>query len=81
MARYYAEWVEAMDDLGADACDVVFEDGDRVAVAIRNSGRGRASGVPVSGSYYVACLVCNGRIVAGHEYGTRDEAVAAAQQF
>jgi ketosteroid isomerase-like protein len=79
MRGHYAEWVDTMEDLGAEVCEVVFEDGERVAVSIRNYGRGRASGVPVSGSYYIACLVRDGRIVVGHEYATRDEAIAAAQ--
>jgi ketosteroid isomerase-like protein len=79
MRRYYAEWVETMSDLDGHVGEVAFEDDERVAVLIRNHGRGRVSGVPVSGSYYVACLVRDGRIVAGREYATRDEAVRAAQ--
>ena len=79
MRRYYAEWVDAIDDLRAEVPEVVFEDGGRVAVRVRNSGRGRVSGAPAAGNYYVACLVRNGLIVMGHEYATAAEAVAAAQ--
>ena len=54
--------------------EILREDGDRVAAVVRHSGRGRASGVPVEGRYFVACIVEDGRIVAGREYSTRDEA-------
>ena len=78
MRRYYAEWIETMEDLQADIVETVFEDGDRVVVFIRNSGRGRVSGVPASGSYYVTCVVRDGRIVSGREFATREDAIAAA---
>jgi ketosteroid isomerase-like protein len=78
MRRYYAEWVETMEDLRGDVEETVVEDGDRVVVLIRNSGRGRVSGVPASGSYFVTCVVRDGRIVSGREFATRDEAIAAA---
>ena len=59
--------------------EVAFEDDERVAAEIRASGRGRASGAPVAATYYVACLVCEGRIVVAHEFATREDAVRAAQ--
>jgi pimeloyl-ACP methyl ester carboxylesterase len=43
----------------------------------RRSGRGRASGVPVQGRYYIACVVRGGRIVAGRKYPTRQQALEA----
>lgn len=81
MRRYYAEWVDAMDDLRADVFEVLFEDGYRVAVHIQNSGRGRVSGAPAAGNYYVACLIKDGRIALGREFATADEAVAVAQRL
>jgi ketosteroid isomerase-like protein len=80
MWRYYAEWVEAMEDLRAEV-EVLFDDDEVAAALIRNSGRGRVSGVPASGVYYVACLVRDGQIVAGHEYGSGEQAIAAAQRL
>src|SRR3954447_9918081 len=71
MRRYYAEWVEAMEDLRGDVEEVLFEEDDRVAVLIRNSGRGRVSGVPAAGWYFVACVVRDGLIVSGREFATR----------
>jgi ketosteroid isomerase-like protein len=79
LRRYYADWSATLDDLRAEVDAVLLEDGERVAVAVRNAGRGRTSGVPVQGRYYVSCLVRDGRIVAGREYATADEAVAAAR--
>ena len=79
MRLYYEEWVDTMDALTAEAGEIAFEDDERVALQVRNSGRGRVSGVPASGSYYVACLVRDGRIVRAEEHATRDEAVGAAQ--
>jgi ketosteroid isomerase-like protein len=81
LRRYYADWSATLDDLRADVDAVLLEDGERVAVAVRNAGRGRTSGVPVQGRYYVACLVRDGRIVAGREYATAEEAVAGARSL
>jgi ketosteroid isomerase-like protein len=79
MRLHYEEWVDTMDALTAEAGEIAFEDDERVALQVRNSGRGRVSGVPASGSYYVACLVRDGRIVRAEEHATREEAVGAAQ--
>ena len=81
MRRYYEEWVDTMDDLRGEVAEVVFEDEERAALQVRASGRGRASGAPVTATYYVACLICDGRIVVAHEYATRDEAVRAARSL
>jgi ketosteroid isomerase-like protein len=74
---YYEEWFEVLVDLRAEVEEVIVEAGDRVAVAVRNSGRGRASGAPAGGRYYVACTVEEGLIRSGREYATREEAVRA----
>ena len=74
---YYAEWLESLEGLRAEVTDVLAEVGDRVAVALRNHGRGRASGVPIEGRYYVVCTVEDGRIVSGREYASAREAVDA----
>ena len=56
MCRYYAEWVETIDDLRGYVEETVYEDGDRVVGLIRNSGRGRVSGAPAAGIYYIVCI-------------------------
>ena len=65
LRHYYEDWIDTLADLRAEVEEVVFESDDRVAVAVRNSGRGRASGAAAEGRYYVACIVRAGRIVAG----------------
>jgi ketosteroid isomerase-like protein len=74
---YYEDWIDTFDQLRAEVDEVIFEADDRVAVSVRNAGRGRASGVLTEGRYYVACIVRDGQIVTGREYETRDEALEA----
>jgi ketosteroid isomerase-like protein len=75
LRRYYEDWMDTLADLRGEIEEVLFEADDRVAVAVRNSGRGRASGAAAEGRYFVACIVREGRIVAGREYATREGAL------
>ena len=79
LRHYYEDWIDTLADLRAEVEEVLFEADDRVAVAIRNSGRGRASGAAAEGRYYVACVVRAGRIVTGREYATREQALEAVR--
>ena len=79
LRHYYQDWIDTLADLRAEVEEILFEDDERVAAVIRNAGRGRASGVATEGRYYVACLVRDGRMVAGREYGSRDEALEAVR--
>jgi ketosteroid isomerase-like protein len=81
LRRYYEDWIDTLAELRAEVEEILYETDDRVAAVIRNSGRGRASGVPTKGRYYVACVVREGRIVAGREYATREEALEAVRQL
>jgi ketosteroid isomerase-like protein len=83
LRRYYADWVEMFEDLRADVVEVLFEEDDRVALQLRNSGRGRTSGVTTYGHYCVVCTVRDGQIMSGREYDGRETALAAvtAEQF
>jgi ketosteroid isomerase-like protein len=74
LRRYYQDWIDTLDELRAEVGEVIRDDGDRVAAVIHHSGRGRSSGVPVQGRYYVACIVRGGRILAGREYDNREHA-------
>ena len=76
--RYYQDWIDTVDELQVEVVEVIAEAGEQVVVVVRNSGRGRVSGAPSSGRYYVACIVRDGRIVSGREYGTRVQALEAA---
>jgi ketosteroid isomerase-like protein len=79
LRRYYQDWIDMFDQLRADVEEVIFESAACIAVVVRNSGRGRVSGVQTKGRYYVACTVRDGQIVSGREYQTREQAVAAAE--
>ena len=74
---YYQDWIDTVDHLQVEVVEVIAEAGEQVVVVVRNSGRGRVSGVPSTGRYYVACIVRDGRIVSGREYGTRVQALEA----
>jgi ketosteroid isomerase-like protein len=75
--RYYEDWLETFDELRADVVEVLHDSEETVALHLRNSGRGRSSGVETQGNYFVVCTVRDGRIVSGREYGTRVEAIQA----
>jgi ketosteroid isomerase-like protein len=77
LGRYYRGWLETFDELRAEVEEVIADDGERCAVAMRNSGRPRGSDAVVRGRYYVVCTVRDGRIVSGREYATREEALEA----
>jgi ketosteroid isomerase-like protein len=78
LRRYYEGWIEVFDQLHAEVGEVIYEAEERVAVVVHNSGRGRSSGVPTEGRYYVVCKVQDGLIVSGREYETREGALEAA---
>jgi ketosteroid isomerase-like protein len=77
--RYCQDWLDTLEDLRAEVVEVLYEDGGRVAVTVRNAGRGRASGAEAHGRYHVACLVSDGLIRSGREFASAEEAVAAAR--
>src|SRR4051794_19167294 len=77
LRRYYDDWFDMFEELGAEVEEVLFEDGEHAAVAVHNRGRGRASGVLTEGHYYVVCTVRDGLILSGREYETREQALAA----
>ena len=78
LRRYYEDWAETFDSIGAEVDEVIFESPERCAVAVRNSGRARGSSALIHGRYYVVCTVKDGRIVSGREYETRAQALEAA---
>ncbi len=77
--RYYQDWIDTVDHLQVEVVEVIAEAGEQVVVVVRNSGCGRVSGAPSTGRYYVACIVRDGRIVSGREYGTRVQALEAVR--
>jgi ketosteroid isomerase-like protein len=81
LRSYYQDWMETLADLRAEVEEILFESGELVAFVVRNSGRGRASGAAAHGRYYVACVVRGGRIVAGREYATREQALEGVRRM
>jgi ketosteroid isomerase-like protein len=81
LRHYYEDWIDTLADLRAEVEEILFEADDRVAVVVRNSGRGRASGAAAEGRYYVACVVRAGQIVSGREYATREQALDGVRQL
>jgi ketosteroid isomerase-like protein len=81
LRHYYEDWIDTLADLRAEVEEILFESEDRVAVTVRNSGRGRASGAAAEGRYHVVCVVRAGRIVAGREYATREKALEGVRQL
>ena len=77
LRRYYEDWFNTFEQLRAEVEEIIFEEGDRVAVRVHNSGRGLRSGVLTEGRYYVACTVRDGQIVSGREYERRNQALEA----
>ena len=78
LRSYYSDWAETFDELRAVVDEVIFAEQDRLVASVRNSGRGRVSGVLTDGRYYIACTIRDGQIVRGQEYENREQALEAA---
>src|SRR5262245_4019658 len=72
--RYRNEW----EDLVAEPLEVIEASGDRVIALIRQSGRGRQSGVPIVIHFYTLSTMRNGKWLAVEYYRHRGEALEAA---
>ena len=73
----YERWDEAWEEAETTLEEVIGH-GDRVFVAARFHGRGRASGVEVETRLYEVYTVRDGKVLRIDEYATRDEALEAA---
>jgi ketosteroid isomerase-like protein len=81
MRRYYEDWVETFDGIQSEVEEVLGDAGENLAVVVRVSGRGRASGVPVDSRYSVVYTIRDRLIVRGREYGTPAEALAELERL
>jgi uncharacterized protein len=70
-------WSEAWKD-SETTVDEVIGVGDRVFVAARFRGRGRASGAEVQGRHFEVYTLRNGKVLRVDEYADREEALEAA---
>ena len=71
-------WRGAFDRYTVEVEEVVGCDGDRVAVAARETGRGRAGGVEMTNRWGVVATVRSGLIAHTTVYRTPEEAFQAA---
>ena len=73
----YQRWDEAWEGAKTTLEEVIGH-GDRVFLAVRFRGRGRASGVEVETLVYDVYVLRDGKVLRIDEYATRDEAIEAA---
>jgi len=78
LRRYYADWVEMVEEIRAEVAEVLLDEGERLVARLRSEGRARDSEVPVVSRYFVTCTIRDGLIVSGRVYTTAEEALAAA---
>jgi ketosteroid isomerase-like protein len=79
LRQYYAEWLELFEDITIELTEVR-DVGELVVASFKVSARSRSAGMVTELSYSAAMELRGGRIVAGREYATVEEAVAAAEQ-
>jgi ketosteroid isomerase-like protein len=73
----WERWESAWDELDTVAEEFI-DAGEHVVVAVRYTGRGAGSGVPLDARSYEVCTLRDGKIVRKVEFGERDEALRAA---
>ncbi len=73
----YERWMEAWDEAETTLEEVTGR-GDRVFVAVRFHGRGRASGVEVDERLYEVFTLRDGKVLRIDEYENRADALEAA---
>jgi ketosteroid isomerase-like protein len=76
MLRASAEWLEAWDDHTMEAARV-WDAGEFVILATRESGRGKISGVPLETESIFVYTLSQGRIVRIQIFGSEREALEA----
>jgi ketosteroid isomerase-like protein len=80
LRRYYDEWLEVFDELTVELNELV-EVGDLVVIATRVQGCSSNGAMPPVQLDYAIVYECrDGRVSAGREYATFDEALAAARR-
>lgn len=74
--RYAGSWTESFDEFRIEPVETLVE-GDNVVMALRQSGRGRASGVEFETELVHVWLIQGQRAVRWESYRTLDVALAA----
>jgi len=74
------EWTSAFDDVTTEVQEMI-DAGESVIVCHRMRGRGRDSGVEVDLAICQVVAVRDGKLVRMHDYSSRQDALAAADQL
>jgi ketosteroid isomerase-like protein len=72
-----ADWTEDIDDFKV-VPEEFLDNGDYVVVRTRQTGRGKASGVPMEGLFWFVCQMREGKAVRIHVLPTEQAALEAA---
>jgi ketosteroid isomerase-like protein len=76
--RFLRSWLESFDE-SRIAPEEIIEHEDHLIAIVRQSGRGRASGVEVAARIAHVWTVSEGRAVGWRSYPNREEALAASR--
>jgi len=76
--RWMEDFREAMDEVVVEPREFIEAPGDRVLVSVRQSGRGRESGVPIVTHFLSLCTVRDGKLRKVELFRHRAEALEAA---
>ncbi|MFN8160237.1 MAG: nuclear transport factor 2 family protein [Solirubrobacterales bacterium] len=74
-ARFLAGWLDSFEDFRVEP-ERIAEQGDRIVVTVRQSGRGRASGLEVTARLAHVWTISGGRAVGWRSFGDPAQAEA-----
>ena len=77
LRRYYEQWEDTFESSRVEAEELV-DAGDQVVAVVRGFGRMKESEAEVDIRYATVLSIRDGKIAAGREYFTREEALEAA---
>ena len=72
------EWTGAFEEITTEVEEMI-DAGENVIVGHRMRGRGKDSGVEVDLAIFQVVAVRDGQLIRMHDYGSREEALEAAQ--
>jgi uncharacterized protein len=77
LRHYYEQWEDTFDTMRAEVEELV-DAGDQVVAVVRGIGRMKESEAEVDLRYAIVFSIRDGKIAAGREYLTREDALEAA---
>ena len=76
--NHYSQWEETFDDFRTEPDELIDGGGDQVLAVVRSIGRMKDSDAELDIRYAIVFTIRDGKIAAGREYFTREEALKAA---